>query len=63
MAEVNTPVRSKKSEVVIGKTNYIVTCTFNDKSRETADQKFLKLVTERVAKELKSPETSCFPQN
>jgi len=54
MAAENKSVLSKTSNIVIGETTYIVTCTFNENARETAGQKFLKLVTERVADEIKT---------
>ncbi|GHU53423.1 hypothetical protein FACS1894132_05540 [Clostridia bacterium] len=52
--EKSTLVRSKTTEMKIGKVNYIVTTHCNPSGRETAEQKYLRYVTERVAEELKA---------
>jgi len=39
----------------IGNTTYIVTSTYNENARETAEQKFMRLIAGRVADELKNP--------
>ena len=54
--EKKTPVRSKTTETKIGNTVYIVTTHFKEDARENAEQKMLRLVSERVSAELKSPE-------
>ncbi|MCL2200241.1 MAG: hypothetical protein FWB80_15120 [Defluviitaleaceae bacterium] len=57
MQNKNNPVLSKKIEVKIGRVNYIVTSHYKEYGRETADQKYLRYVSSRVAEELKSPKT------
>ena len=57
-ANMNTekkPVRSRTSEMMINGTTYIVTTHYNEKARETAEQKMLRLVTNRVTEALKTP--------
>lgn len=50
------PIRSRTTEIQIGKTTYIVTTTFNENARETAEQKLLRLIENRIADELKVTE-------
>ena len=52
MTNESAPVRSQKSEMIIGSTRYIVTTHFNEAARETAEQKLLRLVTDRIAGEM-----------
>jgi hypothetical protein len=54
MESTNIPVRKKTSETKIGKVKYIVTSVFSETSRETADQKLLRLVSDRVCTEMKT---------
>ena len=54
METKNKPVRSKKTVTVIGNTTYIVTTHFKENARETAEQKLLRLVSDRVAAEIAS---------
>ena len=53
MQKENLPVRTKTSETRIRKVKYIVTSVFSETSRETADQKLLKLVSDRVSGAIK----------
>ena len=55
MAETKIPIRSRTTEMEIGNTTYIVTSTYNENARETAEQKFMRLIAGRVADELKNP--------
>ena len=48
------PVLSQTTEMVIGRTKYIVTTHYKESGRETAEQKFLRYVSGRVSEELKS---------
>ena len=43
------PIRSQKSELQYDNTTYIITTTFNEKARETVEQKLLRLVTDRIS--------------
>jgi len=52
----NKPVRSRTSEMKIGKVTYIVTANYKENGRETAEQKLLRYVTERVSEAVKTPE-------
>jgi hypothetical protein len=49
-----TPILSRKTEMQIGKVNYIVTSHYKETGRETAEQKYLRYVTARVNEEMKS---------
>ena len=49
----NKPIRSQKSETIIGKTTYIVTTHFKETARETAEDKMLRLITDRIVAEMK----------
>jgi hypothetical protein len=49
----NIPIRSQRSETIIGKTTYIVTTHFKEAARETAEDKMLRIITDRIAAELK----------
>jgi hypothetical protein len=54
-ANMNTEkksVRSRTSEMVIGKTTYIVTTTFNEKATETVEQKFIRYVSDRISSDV-----------
>ena len=53
--EHKEPIRTKKSEMLIGKIKYIVSTHFNTASHETAEDMLLCLVADRVCAELKSP--------
>ena len=44
---------SQTSEMVIGKITYIVTTHFKETARETAEDKLLRIVTDRIAAEIK----------
>ena len=48
------PVRSRTTEMVIGKVKYIVTSHYNENGRETAEDKLFRIVTDRIAAELKT---------
>ena len=54
MPEENKPIRSQKSEMELDNTTYIVTTTFNEKARETIEQKLLQLVADRISDALLS---------
>ena len=55
MAENKTSVKSKTTEMIIGKNKYIVTSHYKANGRETAEQKLLQYVSNRVAGDIKSP--------
>ena len=46
------PVRSRTSEMVLGKTTYIVTTSFNENALETVEQKLIRYVSDRVASDV-----------
>jgi len=48
-------VRSRTTEMEIGRCTYIVTTHYNSEGRETAEDKLFKIVSDRIAEELKSP--------
>jgi len=54
----NTPVRSRTTEMKIGKMTYIVTAHYKENARETAEQKLLRYVSERVAEAMQDRETA-----
>jgi len=54
--ENNTPVYSRTTEMQIGKCKYIVTSHYNENGRETADDKFLRYVQNRVSDKIKDAE-------
>ncbi len=56
--EKKKTVLSKTEEMVIGKNKYIVTTSFSATARETAEQKFMRYVTDRVSSALNSSEIS-----
>ena len=55
--EKSVPVRSKTTEMVIGKCKYIVTAHYNETGHETAEDKLFRIVADRISSEMKSPET------
>jgi hypothetical protein len=59
MSETN-PIRSKTEVMVIGKNKYIVNTHFKENGRETAEQKLLRLVSNRISAEMKKPINSAF---
>jgi len=58
MKTVTKQITSRTSEMNIGNITYIVTTHYNKDGRETAEQKLLRLVTDRVSSELKNSEKS-----
>jgi len=48
------PVRSRTSEMVMGKTTYIVTTTFNEKASETIGQILVRYVADRISSDVKN---------
>ena len=56
MATENDPIRSNTTVMHIGRVTYIVTTYYNENGRETAAQKLLRYVTDRVSEELKTIE-------
>ena len=48
MNKKNNPVRSRTSEMKIGKTTYIVTTTFKENAGETIEQKLIRYVADRI---------------
>jgi hypothetical protein len=58
---VKTSVPERTTEKIIKNTAYIVNSFFSETARETAEQKLLRLVTERVSVELLN-EKSTSPQ-
>lgn len=63
MEDKNNPVRSKTTEMQIGNTTYIVTSTFKENARETAEQKLLRLIADHISTEIKSLETGLIVGN
>jgi hypothetical protein len=55
MNNENKPVLSRTSEMKIGKVTYIVKSHYKPDGRETAEQKFLRFVSDRVAAEINKP--------
>jgi hypothetical protein len=49
------PVLSKTSEMKIGRVTYIVNSHYKADGRETADEKYLRYITNRVTDEVKKP--------
>jgi 16S rRNA A1518/A1519 N6-dimethyltransferase RsmA/KsgA/DIM1 with predicted DNA glycosylase/AP lyase activity len=45
-------IYSEKSEMIIGNTTYIITTHFNKNAQETAEDKMLRLVSNRVSNEI-----------
>ena len=43
------PVRSRTSEMVIGKTTYIVTTSFSEAACETVEQKLIRYIAGRIS--------------
>ena len=56
-AEKNKPIRSQKSEMKIGTTTYIVNTIFKENARETAEDKLLRVVNNRISNELCNPQS------
>lgn len=48
------PVRSRTSEMVVGKTTYTVTTTFNENARETVEQKLVRYVSGLISNDVKN---------
>ncbi|MDR2531568.1 MAG: transposon-encoded TnpW family protein [Oscillospiraceae bacterium] len=48
----NKPARSRTSEMVIGKTKYIVTTSFNEKAGETVEQKLIRYISDRISSDV-----------
>ena len=53
----NKPIRTQTSEMEIGNTTYIIKTHFNENARENAEQKFLRVVNNRIAYAINNPET------
>ena len=51
----NKPIRSQMSEMQIGTTTYIVNTIFNENARETAEEKLIRVVNNRISKEFSNP--------
>jgi hypothetical protein len=49
------PIRSRTTEMIINKVKYIVTTQFNENGTETIDDKLFRIVTNRIAEEMKKP--------
>jgi len=47
------PVLSKTTEMKIGKINYIVTAHYNPNGCETAEQKLIRLIANRITEDAK----------
>ena len=52
MSTVKQPVRSRTSEMIIGKTTYIVTTTFSEKAHETVGEMLIRYVTDRISSDV-----------
>ena len=55
--EKSKPILSQKSEMVIGTTTYIVNTIFKENARETAEDKLLRVVNNRISNELGNPQS------
>ena len=53
----NEPIYTQTSEMKIGNTTYIIKTHFNKNARENAEQKFLRVVNNRIAQAINNPET------
>jgi hypothetical protein len=49
--KTNSQKRSNTTEMLIGNTKYIITTHYNENGRETAEDKLLRLVAERISKD------------
>ena len=49
-------VRSRTSEMELGKTTYVVTTTFNENARETVEQKLVRYIAGRISSGVKNSE-------
>ena len=56
--ENTATVRSRTSEMKIGKTVYIVTTHYNENGRENAEEKLFRIVSDHISKELKNLENT-----
>jgi hypothetical protein len=54
VAPVNQSIRSQTSEMRIGNVTYIVNTIFNENGRETAEQKLVRYVADRILNDYKS---------
>ena len=54
----STHTFSEKSEMTIGNTTYIVTTHFNPNARETAEDKLLRLVSNRISAQINGGKTA-----
>ena len=61
METKNKPILTEKTVTIIGNTTYIVTTHFKENARETAEQKLLRLVTDRVATEIANDKIGAAP--
>jgi len=55
--EENKPIRSQVSEMQIENSTYIIKTFFNENASETAEDKFLRVVNNRIANALNNPQT------
>jgi len=55
--EKSKPIRSQTSEMQIGNSIYIIKTFFNENAKETAEDKFLRVVNNRIANALNNPQT------
>jgi len=55
--EKSKPIRSQTSEMQIGNSTYIIKTFFNANAKETAEDKFLRVVNNRIANALNNPQT------
>ena len=46
-----TSTHSQDSEIILGKTTYIVTTHYKENARETAEDKLLRYVSNRISEE------------
>jgi hypothetical protein len=52
--KTNSQKRSNTTEMLIGNIKYIITTHYNENGRETAEDKLLRLVAERISKDTTS---------
>ena len=57
MSDENKPVRSQTSEIKFGNITYIVNTHYKENGRETAEQKLLRYVTNRISADSKDSES------
>ena len=52
--ENTSTVNSKVSKITIGKTTFIITTSFSEKSTETVQNKLVRYISDRIASDVKT---------